>query len=111
MRDWISIPKSNGYESLHATVMGPDSKWVEVQFRTRRMDLVAEKGLAAHWRYKGVKSDSTDQWMNNIRDILEAGEEDPMQLMKDMRLDIYTKEVYAFTPKVTSSSFSRRHSA
>lgn len=99
MRDWISIPKINGYESLHATVMGPDSKWVEVQFRTRRMDLVAEKGLAAHWRYKGVKSDSTDQWMNNIRDILEAGEEDPMQLMKDMRLDIYTKEVYAFTPK------------
>lgn len=99
MRDWISIPKSNGYESLHATVMGPDSKWVEVQFRTRRMDLVAEKGLAAHWRYKGVKSDSTDQWMNNIRDILEAGEEDPMQLMKDMRMDIYTKEVYVFTPK------------
>lgn len=99
MRDWISIPKSNGYESLHATVMGPDSKWVEVQFRTKRMDLVAEKGLAAHWRYKGVRSDSTDQWMNNIRDILEAGEEDPMQLMKDMRLDIYSKEVYAFTPK------------
>ncbi|MDE6342900.1 MAG: HD domain-containing protein, partial [Muribaculaceae bacterium] len=99
MRDWISIPKSNGYESLHATVMGPDSKWVEVQFRTRRMDLVAEKGLAAHWRYKGVKSDSTDQWMNNIRDILEAGEEDPMQLMKDIRMDIYSKEVYAFTPK------------
>ena len=99
MRDWISIPKSNGYESLHATVMGPDSKWVEVQFRTKRMDLVAEKGLAAHWRYKGVKSDSTDQWMNNIRDILEAGEEDPMQLMKDIRMDIYTKEVYAFTPK------------
>lgn len=99
MRDWISIPKSNGYESLHATVMGPESKWVEVQFRTKRMDLVAEKGLAAHWRYKGVKSDSTDQWMNNIRDILEAGEEDPMQLMKDMRMDIYTKEVYVFTPK------------
>lgn len=99
MRDWISIPKSNGYESLHATVMGPDSKWVEVQFRTKRMDLVAEKGLAAHWRYKGVKSDSTDQWMNNIRDILEAGEEDPMQLMKDIRMDIYSKEVYAFTPK------------
>ncbi len=99
MRDWISIPKSNGYESLHATVMGPESKWVEVQFRTKRMDLVAEKGLAAHWRYKGVKSDSTDQWMNNIRDILEAGKDDPMQLMKDIRMDIYTKEVYAFTPK------------
>lgn len=99
MRDWISIPKSNGYESLHATVMGPGSKWVEVQFRTRRMDLVAEKGLAAHWRYKGGKGDSTDQWMNNIRDILETAESGPMQLMKDMRMDIYTREVFAFTPK------------
>lgn len=99
MKDWISIPKSNGYESLHATVMGPGSKWVEVQFRTRRMDLVAEKGLAAHWRYKGVKSDSTDQWMTNIRDILETAETGPMQLMKDMRMDVYGKEVFAFTPK------------
>lgn len=99
MKDWISIPKSNGYESLHATVMGPGSKWVEVQFRTRRMDLVAEKGLAAHWRYKGVKSDNTDQWMTNIRDILETAETGPMQLMKDMRMDVYGKEVFAFTPK------------
>lgn len=99
MRDWISIPKSNGYESLHATVLGPGNKWVEVQFRTRRMDLVAEKGLAAHWRYKGVKSDSTDQWMNNIRDILESAESGPMELMKDLRRDIYTQEVFAFTPK------------
>ena len=79
MRDWISIPKSNGYESLHATVMGPENKWVEVQFRTRRMDLVAEKGLAAHWRYKGGKSDGTDLWMNNIRDILESADAGPMQ--------------------------------
>ena len=99
MRDWISIPKSNGYESLHATVMGPGSKWVEVQFRTRRMDLVAEKGLAAHWRYKGVKSDSTDQWMNNIRDILESADAGPMELMRDIKMDNYEKEVYAFTPK------------
>lgn len=99
MRDWISIPKINGYESLHATVMGPDSKWVEVQFRTRRMDLVAEKGLAAHWRYKGVKGDSTDQWMANIRDILETADAGPMQLMKDMKMDVYGKEVFAFTPK------------
>ncbi len=99
MKDWISLPKSNGYESLHATVMGPGSKWVEVQFRTRRMDLVAEKGLAAHWRYKGVKSDNTDQWMNNIRDILETAESGPMQLMKDMRMDVYGREVFAFTPK------------
>ncbi len=99
MRDWISIPKSNGYESLHATVMGPQSKWVEVQFRTRRMDLVAEKGLAAHWRYKGVKSDSTDQWMNNIRDILESADAGPMEMMRHLKMDNYEKEVYAFTPK------------
>ncbi len=99
MRDWLSIPKSNGYESLHATVMGPGGKWVEVQFRTRRMDLVAEKGLAAHWRYKGVKSDSTDQWMNNIRDILESADAGPMELMRSMKMEDYEKEVYAFTPK------------
>ena len=99
MKDWISIPKSNGYESLHATVMGPENKWVEVQFRTRRMDLVAEKGLAAHWRYKGGRGDSTDKWMNNVRDILETAEEGPMQLMRDMRMDSFTREVFAFTPK------------
>lgn len=99
MRDWISIPKSNGYESLHATVMGPQNKWVEVQFRTTRMDLVAEKGLAAHWRYKGGKADGTDQWMNNIRDILESADAGPMQLMKDMHDDPFGKEVFAFTPK------------
>lgn len=99
MRDWITIPKSNGYESLHATVMGPENKWVEVQFRTERMDLVAEKGLAAHWRYKGVKGDSTDQWMNNIRDILETADAGPMQLMKNMSADAFGEEVFAFTPK------------
>lgn len=99
MKDWISIPKSNGYESLHATVMGPGNKWVEVQIRTRRMDLVAEKGLAAHWRYKGVKGDSADQWMNNVRDILESAESGPMELMRDMKADTFSKEVFAFTPK------------
>ena len=99
MKDWISLPKSNGYESLHATVMGPGNKWVEVQFRSERMDLVAEKGLAAHWRYKGVKADSTDQWMNNIRDILESAEGGPMQLMKNLHQDPFGKEVFAFTPK------------
>ena len=72
MKDWISVPKSNGYESLHITVAGPEGKWVEVQIRTRRMDLVAEKGLAAHWRYKGIKSEEVlDSWMNKIRDLLE----------------------------------------
>lgn len=99
MRDWITIPKSNGYESLHATVMGPGQKWVEVQFRTRRMDLVAEKGLAAHWRYKGGKGDFTDQWMNNIRDILESADSGPMELMRNMRIDSFDREVFAFTPK------------
>lgn len=99
MKDWITLPKSNGYESLHATVMGPGNKWVEVQFRTQRMDLVAEKGLAAHWRYKGVKGDSTDQWMNNIRDILDTADAGPMQLMKSINMDPFGKEVFAFTPK------------
>lgn len=99
MRDWLSFPKKNGYESLHITVLGPGEKWVEVQFRTRRMDLVAEKGLAAHWRYKGGKSDSTDQWMAQIRDVLESASEGPMALMKNMQVDTDGNEVYAFTPK------------
>lgn len=100
LKDWISIPKSNGYESLHITVNGPDSRWVEVQIRTRRMDLVAEKGLAAHWRYKGIKSESElDSWMNNVRDILEAAETGPLQLIRNFKMDIYDKEVFVFTPK------------
>jgi len=100
LKDWLSIPKSNGYESLHTTVKGPGNKWVEVQIRTRRMDLIAEKGLAAHWKYKGIKSEGNlDQWMNNIRDILEAPAGDPMELMKDMKMDLYEKEVFVFTPK------------
>lgn len=100
MKDWISIPKSNGYESLHITVAGPGGKWVEVQIRTRRMDLVAEKGLAAHWRYKGIKSESNlDAWMNNVRDILETAHSGPMELMRNFKMDIYDKEVFVFTPK------------
>lgn len=100
MKDWLSIPKSNGYESLHITVYGPDERWVEVQIRTRRMDLIAEKGLAAHWKYKGIKSENNlDAWMNNVRDILETAESGPMELMKNMRMDIYDKEVFVFTPK------------
>ncbi len=99
LKDWLSIPKSNGYESLHTTVMGPDNKWVEVQIRTRRMDLVAEKGLAAHWRYKGIKSEGDlDTWMNNVRDILETAE-GPMELMKNFKMDLYDKEVFVFTPR------------
>lgn len=100
LKDWLSIPKSNGYESLHITVHGPGGRWVEVQIRTRRMDEIAEKGLAAHWKYKGIKSEeSLDAWMNNVRDILETAETGPMELMKNMRMDFYDKEVFVFTPK------------
>ena len=100
MKDWLSIPKSNGYESLHITVSGPDGRWVEVQIRTQRMDLIAEKGLAAHWRYKGLKGENgLDAWMNNIRDILETADSGPMELMKNVRMDLYAREVFVFTPK------------
>ena len=98
LRDWLSVPKSNGYESLHITVLGPEQKWVEVQIRTERMDEIAEKGLAAHWRYKGIKGDSgIDDWLNNIRAALEAG--DSLQLMDQFKMDLYEDEVFVFTPK------------
>ena len=100
MRDWISIPKSNGYESLHATVQGPGDKWVEVQIRTRRMDEIAERGLAAHWKYKGIKSEQNlDVWMNNVREVLEAGSAGQMELVREMNMDLYNNEVFVFTPK------------
>lgn len=100
LKDWLSIPKSNGYESLHITVKGPENKWVEVQIRTRRMDEIAEKGIAAHWKYKGIKSENTlDTWMNHVREILETAESGPTELMKNMSLDMYSKEVFVFTPK------------
>ena len=100
LKDWISIPKSNGYESLHITVKGPEERWVEVQIRTERMDAVAEKGLAAHWMYKGIQAESNlDAWMNNVRDILEAAETGPMQLMRNFKMDVYSHEVFVFTPK------------
>lgn len=100
LKDWLSIPKSNGYESLHITVYGPEERWVEVQIRTKRMDLIAEKGLAAHWRYKGIKSEGgLDAWMNNIRDILETAQTGPMELMRNFKMDIYSHEVFVFTPK------------
>lgn len=100
-KDWISIPKSNGYESLHITVYGPGEKWVEVQIRTRRMDETAERGVAAHWRYKGIKSDGdVDKWMNEVREMLEAsGQEGQMSLMRNMDTNLYNDEVFVFTPK------------
>jgi GTP diphosphokinase / guanosine-3',5'-bis(diphosphate) 3'-diphosphatase len=100
MRDWLSIPKSNGYESLHTTVLGPENKWVEVQIRTKRMDEVAERGLAAHWKYKGVKGDQgLDNWLENIRDILENPELNAIDFIDDFKLNFYDEEVFVFTPK------------
>ena len=99
LRDWLSIPKSNGYESLHTTVLGPQGKWVEVQIRTVRMDEVAEKGLAAHWKYKGIKSESgMDEWLKNIREILENPELNAVDFMDEFKLNLYDKEVFVFTP-------------
>ena len=99
LRDWLSVPKSNGYESLHITVMGPEGKWVEVQIRTERMDEIAEKGLAAHWRYKGIKGESgLDEWLNSIRETLENSDSD-MEAMDQFKLDLYKDEVFVFTPK------------
>ena len=99
MRDWLSVPKSNGYESLHITVLGPEQKWVEVQIRTERMDDIAEHGLAAHWRYKGIKGGQSgvDDWLANVRSALEQG--DDMQLMDQFRLDLVEDEVFVFTPR------------
>ena len=99
MRDWLSVPKSNGYESLHTTVLGPENKWVEVQIRTERMDEIAEHGLAAHWRYKGIKSEKggIDEWLANIRSALENT--DDLQLMDQFKMDLKEDEVYVFTPK------------
>lgn len=99
LRDWLSVPKTNGYESLHITVLGPEKKWVEVQIRTERMDEIAEHGLAAHWRYKGIKTENgLDEWLNNIRSTLEAGSNN-MQAIDHFKMDLYEDEVFVFTPK------------
>lgn len=99
LRDWLSVPKSNGYESLHTTVMGPEGKWVEVQIRTERMDDIAERGLAAHWRYKGVKGETgLDEWLTTIRETLENADSD-LDVMDQFKLELYEDEVFVFTPK------------
>ena len=100
MKDWLSIPKSNGYESLHTTVMGPEGRWVEVQIRSKRMDEIAEKGLAAHWKYKGLKGESgLDNWLNNVREVLEHKESSSTELIHDFKMDLYDDEIFVFTPK------------
>ncbi len=100
LRDWISVPKSNGYESLHTTVVGPRGKWVEVQIRTVRMDEIAEKGLAAHHKYKGLKGEGgLDNWLERMREILENSEKDDSSFLEQVRSGLYSDEVFVFTPR------------
>lgn len=101
LRDWLSAPKENGYESLHTTVLGPEDKWVEVQIRSERMDIVAEKGLAAHWRYKGIEGErEMDAWLSRLRTAIEEGKSNQSNDNKDeFKTDLYDKDVYVFTPK------------
>lgn len=103
LRDWISLPKGNGYESLHTTVMSPTGKWVEIQIRSERMNEVAEKGFAAHWKYKEGNGDKAggsqiDSWLGQIREILESGNEDALAFIDDFKMDLKTKDIYVFTP-------------
>lgn len=101
LRDWISTPKANGYESLHTTVMSPTGKWVEVQIRSERMDEVAEKGFAAHWRYKdGDESgeNNLDGWLSQIRDVLESDSESALDFIDNFKLNLFSEEIYVFTP-------------
>jgi len=102
LRDWISTPKSNGYESLHATVMGPEGKWVEVQIRTTRMDELAEKGYAAHWKYKEASQEresKLEEWLRKVREVLENPDPDALEFIDDFKLNLFSDEIYVFTPK------------
>lgn len=101
LKDWITTPKGNGYESLHTTVVGPSGKYVEVQVRTERMDEIAERGFAAHWKYKGIKSNNSvfDVWLDNVRDILDTSNSDALEFLNDFKTNLFNEEVYVFTPK------------
>ena len=103
LRDWISVPKGNGYEALHTTVMGPAGRWVEVQIRTARMNEIAEKGLAAHWKYKegnvNAQESKLDAWLQHLRDILTNPDTDTLDFLQDFKLDLFTEEIYIYTPK------------
>lgn len=99
LRDWISTPKANGYESLHTTVMGPNGKWVEVQIRTERMDDIAEKGFAAHWKYKNSSKESNlDNWINRIRELLESPNANAIDFVDDFKMNLFSEEIFIFTP-------------
>jgi GTP diphosphokinase / guanosine-3',5'-bis(diphosphate) 3'-diphosphatase len=101
IRDWVSTPKANGYEALHTTVMGPNGKWMEVQIRTRRMDEIAERGFAAHWKYKtaGAQDTELDKWIKNIRKMLEQPNSDAIEFLDEFKLNLFSSEIMVFTPK------------
>ena len=101
LRDWVSTPKANGYEALHATVMGPEGNWIEIQIRTERMDEIAEKGFAAHWKYKGTneKESELDNWLQRIREVLDNPDSDSLEFLDDFKLNLFSQEIMIFTPK------------
>nr|WP_319401940.1 RelA/SpoT family protein [uncultured Carboxylicivirga sp.] len=101
LRDWVSTPKANGYEALHSTVMGPNGKWVEIQIRTTRMDEIAEKGFAAHWKYKAQeeKESELDKWLNMVKELLENQDTDSLEFLDDFKLNLFSSEMMIFTPK------------
>jgi guanosine-3',5'-bis(diphosphate) 3'-pyrophosphohydrolase len=101
IRDWVSTPKANGYEALHATVMGPRGNWVEVQIRSRRMDEIAEKGFAAHWKYKddNTHESELDKWIKRIRDLMESSDSDALEFLDEFKLNLFASEIFVFTPK------------
>src|SRR4030066_119810 len=113
LRDWVSRPKPNGYEALHVTVMGPEGKWVEVQIRSRRMDEIAEKGYAAHYKYKGdnVPETELDKWIKQIRMMLENPLEDPIEFLDEFKMNLFSSEIMVFTPKGTLVSLPKGASA
>ncbi|PRZ00633.1 bifunctional (p)ppGpp synthetase/guanosine-3',5'-bis(diphosphate) 3'-pyrophosphohydrolase [Marinilabilia salmonicolor] len=101
LRDWVSTPKANGYEALHATLMGPEGNWIEIQIRTDRMDEIAERGFAAHWKYKGAneKESELDNWLQRIREVLDNPDSDSLEFLDDFKLNLFTQEIMLFTPK------------
>jgi guanosine-3',5'-bis(diphosphate) 3'-pyrophosphohydrolase len=113
LRDWVSRPKPNGYEALHVTVMGPEGKWVEIQIRSKRMDEIAERGYAAHWKYKGDESPESelDKWIKKIRQMLENPLEDPIEFLDEFKMNLFSSEIMVFTPKGTLVSLPKGASA
>ncbi len=101
LKDWVTTPKGNGYESLHTTVIGPNGRFVEVQIRTERMDEIAERGFAAHWKYKGVKEDNSvyDRWLDSIRELMDTQHNNALEFLNDFKSNLFSEEIYVFTPK------------